>query len=262
MTHTPYNPERHDFSDEAESSCDALQPGLAALALGEPTEDPELAAHLRACPACQRELGSYVQVARVLPYDAPLHDPSPALRERIVTAVARASMPPTAVPRAQRRWSWSLPALGLAMIALVALLAWNVTLQQQLATQSAQINVSREGWRTMTALLNDPNVQWYALAGDAGSGHFWASEQQQVGCLVVEGLPQLASNQVYQVWLNDGSTRESGGTFVARNGSAWLLIPFDEPLTAYQSVGVTVEPDGGSPAPTGPRVLFGPLTHT
>lgn len=261
MTFPQHNPEHHDdAADPTESRCDALQPLIAAYALGEQIDDAEMLAHLQSCPRCQRDLQAYAQLARVLPYEAELHEPPPALRERIIAQVERAAASEQPMRPARRRWHWSLPALGFAMVALVAMLFWNVSLQQQNAAQSAQIDASRAGWRTMTALLNAPDVKWYALSGDQASGHFWLSQQQQVGCLVVEHLPPLAAGQTYQIWLGRDNERESAGTLTVRNGSAWELIPLDN--TEYQTVGVTIEPDGGSPAPTGPRVLFGTLSST
>ncbi len=260
MTFSQHNPEHHDDAAESpESRCDALQPLIAAYALGEQIDDAEMLKHLQSCPRCQGDMQSYAQLARVLPYEAELHDPPPALRERIIATVERAAAPAQRVAPTRRRWNWSLPALGLAMIALIAMLFWNVSLQQQNVAQSAQIDFSRAGWRTMTALLNAPDVKWYELNGDSASGHFWLSQQQQVGCLVAENLPPLAAGQTYQIWLGHDNERESAGTLTVRNGSAWELIPLNKAGVPYQTVGVTIEPSGGSPAPTGPRVLFGNL---
>lgn len=257
----------HDHNQHPEESsefCDELQPRIAAYALGEASDDAALLEHLQACPRCQRDLRAYAQLGRVLPYAAPAVAPPPALRERIVATVAAAAAPShTAAPERKRRTSgWQLPAFGLALAAIIALLVWNVSLQQQNTVQTAQLANSREGWRITVALLNSPDVQSFALNDGAAPAHLWASQQQQVGCLVAENLPPLAEGQVFQVWLTSDGERVSGGTFEAPNGSAWILIHPDEPISNYQSVGVTVEPRGGSPAPTGPRVLFGSLAKT
>jgi hypothetical protein len=263
------------MTSEPNDPCIEIQPQLAAYALGEAEAQPELLDHLANCPACQRDLRAYMQVAHVLPYTAPDATPPTELRDRIVAAVAEATAAPasqTSTPSAQpatpaptraARPRWRLPtfrpALALALATIVALLGWNVALQRQLSVQAAQIGTSREGWQIMTALLNDPNVHWYALSGTGASGHFWATPDGRVGCLVAQGLPPLAEGQVYQVWLTHGGERVSGGVFEGRNGSGWVLVRTSDVLVDYDTVGVTVEPDGGSTAPSGPPVLKGAL---
>jgi hypothetical protein len=278
----------HDPTDP----CSGFQPQLAAYALGEAEASAELLAHLATCPACQRDLRAYVQVARMLPYDAPDVAPPAGLRERILAAVAEpagprasatpqpdATLPQLAAPSPHSGASASLtprptrhgwlpaPALqvrrwwvfAFVFAALVALLAWNIVLQNQLSAQSAQIASNRQNWQKMIGLLNDSKVRWYAIGGDMAKGHFWAAPSGQVACLVVQGLPAVAAGQAYQVWLIHGAERTSGGVFDARDGNGWILIQLDEPLANYDSIGVTVEPRAGSATPTGPPVLRGAL---
>lgn len=253
--------------------CAELQPQIAAYALGETEAAAELLEHLAGCPACQRDLRAYVQVARMLPYDAPDVAPPSDLRARILTAVEESAAAVASSPaesrdqvRAadqppRRRWSlsWFRPAFALALAALVALLGWNIMLQRQLNAQTAQITGSRANWQTMIALLNDPAVRWYAVAGAGATGHVWAVPQGQVACLVAQGLPQVGDDQVYQVWLVHGGERSSGGVFEARNGNGWILIRSNEPLSNYEFVVVTIEPGGGSAAPSSEPVLQGEI---
>ena len=246
-----------------------MQPWLAAHALGEAEDDPAARAHLAACPRCQGDLAEYRRVAGALCFAAPAATPAPELRDRIVDAVARESgeVPVVARPRsprsaARRRWApltrpaWA--AFAFAALA-VALLAWNIALQRQVSAQASEIAFHRQSWKTMVALLNDSSVKWYALAGSGASGHVWATPAGQDVCFVAQGLPAQAEGQVLQIWLVNGNQLASGGTFVSRDGGAWVLFKTDEPLSGYQSAFVTVEPAGGSPAPTGPRVMNGSL---
>jgi anti-sigma-K factor RskA len=255
--------------------CDDVQPWLAAYALGEADSDVSMQAHLDVCPACQRDLYEYRRAARVLPYSAPEVAPSPALRERVIASVAAeaSATPPTAehpaargapapaIPRRPllRRPSGLWAAAAGAVAIVMALLGWNLALQRQISDQKAQLALSRQSWQTMIALLNDSSLRWYAVAGAKAQGHVWAVPQGKVACLVVQGLPELADDRVYQAWLVRGTERANGGVFEAHNGNAWILIQAGEPLADYQVMVVTIEPRGGADAPGGPEVLSGSL---
>jgi anti-sigma-K factor RskA len=68
----------------------------------------------------------------------------------------------------------------------------------------------------------------------------------------------LGSDQQYQLWLVLDDERTSGGVFsVDYYGYGAMVIHAPRPLNEYTSFGVTVEPAGGSPAPTGEKVLGG-----
>ncbi len=244
--------------------CDSVQPRLAAYALGETQPDADLFAHLAECPTCPEDLREYRQVALVLPYDAPDVAPPPALRARILaTAAGHANpIPASSKPSSANRWfaprrNWL--AWSAACIALLGLLGWNVQLQSQLQAQVGQVAKNRDNWQTMTELLNDPTVRSVVLSGDRAQGHIWVANDGEVGCLVVQGLPAPGDGNVYQVWLRAGDQPIGVATFEARSGSAWTFIRANQSIAEFDAIGVTIEPRGGSPAPTGQQVLFGTL---
>jgi anti-sigma-K factor RskA len=62
------------------------------------------------------------------------------------------------------------------------------------------------------------------------------------------------------LWLIQDGQRTSGGVFSVSDegyGSLWISSP--EPLATYSAFGITIEPAGGSPGPTGDKVLGSPL---
>lgn len=244
------------MSTQSNQQCLDLQPRLAAFALGEIERDGELLAHLQGCPSCQRDMRAYARVARALPYEAPQSEPAAELRGRILAAVTQTAAP---APRPTRWWARpiGLPAFAAALAVIIALLGWNVVLQRQLDAAQSQVAASRAGWRDMTDLLNSTEVRWYSLGGASASGHFWSSPQKRVACLVAQGLPTLADEQVYQVWLVRGGQWTSVGMFEERTGSAWVIVPIDGPAEGYDAIEVTAEPAGGSTTPSGPPVLRG-----
>ncbi|MEM7131318.1 MAG: anti-sigma factor [Chloroflexota bacterium] len=88
-----------------------------------------------------------------------------------------------------------------------------------------------------------------SLLVDAGSGY-----------LVLEGLERLSKDQVYQLWLipDDGAPVSSGLIELDENGTASLDINLTLDMDDFSAVGLSIEPAGGSPAPTADQiVLFG-----
>jgi len=261
--------DRYIMSAQPLSTCDEIQAWLAAYALGEAEEDVAARAHLDACPRCQGDMREYRRVAALLPFAAPVAAPAPELRDRIVGAVARAASGARENPRparpdraAPRPWRFfARPAWPTAAFAAlsVALLIWSFVLLNQVNSQAEELAFHRRSWQTMIAMLNDSSIRWYAMAGGQSSGHVWALPQGQDVCFVAQGLPAVAQGQVLQLWVGRPGRELSGGTFVARDGAVWVLFRTDEPLSSYQTVFVTIEPSGGSLAPTGPRVLSGSL---
>jgi Anti-sigma-K factor rskA len=266
---------------EQSNLCDDIQPWLAAYALGDAENGAAERAHLAVCPRCQHDLRQYRLVAGLLPYSVPEAMPRPELRDQLIAAVmqqvaestpAPVPMPaqfvaPTAPPLRPGRQRSFWAALAFAVLAL-ALFGWNISLRRELDRQTALVALSRQNWQTMIVLLDDTALAKYTVAADPvpapgqypAHGHFWASPQAQVACLVVQGLPDLRADQVYQVWLVRGDEQTSGGTFEAHNGKAWAFVQSDEPIAAYSELFVTVEPTGGNTWPGGQRVVSGTLS--
>ena len=265
---------------EQPNLCDDIQPWLAAYALGDAENGAAERAHLATCPSCQHDLREYQLVAGMLPYSAPEAAPQPELRDRLIAAVtsqvAEAApqtaprlapfVAPATPPRKPRRQLPYWAALAFAALALV-LLGWNISLRRELDRQTALVTQSHQDWQTMIVLLDDTALAKYVVAADpppaAGQypprGHFWTSPQAQVACLVLQGLPNLREDQVYQVWLVRGDEQSSGGTFEAHNGKAWAFVNSQQLISAYSEMFVTIEPTGGSTTPSGARVVSGAL---
>jgi anti-sigma-K factor RskA len=139
------------------------------------------------------------------------------------------------------------PAWGLAgLVLIVALLISNLWLWGQLGrTQGAP----------GPSILRTINLIGTETAPQA-TGLLVVSVDGEHGTLVVDGLAPLSEEQQYQLWLIQDGQRSSGGVFsVSEEGYGSLWISSPEPLSSYSSFGITIEPAGGSPGPTGDKVL-------
>ncbi|MBV9580590.1 MAG: anti-sigma factor, partial [Chloroflexi bacterium] len=71
-----------------------------------------------------------------------------------------------------------------------------------------------------------------------------------------EFLPTPPSGKTYQAWARHGDTWTSLGTFTTNGDGAAQLVAEDPALsTPPDAVLITLEPSGGSHAPTGQPVL-------
>ena len=79
------------------------------------------------------------------------------------------------------------------------------------------------------------------------------SDTSSLSALIVDGLPALPSDKDYQLWYIGAGGPVSAGLLDTRatasgSGTAWRVL--DGSLTAGDTIGMTVEPKGGSQQPT------------
>jgi len=236
-----------------------VQDWLPAYALGslDPAEKALVDAHLQGCPLCASELQAYRAVADQLPLAVTLREPPPGLRQAILDRAGRAERqapvsgrPVRAAPgffgRLREALLAPIPAWGLVGAGLLAavLLIANLFLFQQLATRPADTFHVIQLAGTSSA----PQASaWVVVSADG-----------RAGTLIAQGLPVLPAKEQYQLWLMKNGTRVNGGVFtVDQTGYASKWVYTKEPLIDFNQYGVTVEPQGGSPGPTGVKVLGG-----
>ena len=239
-----------------------------ALACLEADEANLVAEHLATCSICRAELHSYQEVAGQMAYALPQVEPPQALKAAVLERLPAISGKPVVADRLASWWQRTVertaertagqrgglprlaPAWALASLVLILFLgASNVLLWQQMrdlrARQPAPLKVV-----TLTGSQVAPTA----------SGLIVISKDGRHGTLVVDELPALDEARQYQLWLIRDGRRTSGAVFsVSPDGysSTWVSSP--RPLIDYSSFGVTIEPKGGSPGPTGDKVLGGDL---
>jgi anti-sigma-K factor RskA len=217
-----------------------LIPGYALGCL-DPEDETTVRAHLEACESCRRELAAFREVSDLLALSVPSVEPPPGLGERILRRLPPGKRRPR--PRFLR------PVLAAAAAVLAAALVLGNVLQ------ATGVIGKREP-------QTPPGVISIALIGTADAREAYGSivldSDQNRGVLAVRGLPPLDPGHQYQLWLLRDGRRANGGVFsVDSGGYAALMVDVPADFAAFQSLGVSVEPAGGSPAPTGTRVMSG-----
>jgi anti-sigma-K factor RskA len=224
-----------------------LDEALVAYCLGALT-DAERRDLEAAVPASQLHaaVAHYAPALEALALGVPEREPPAALRHRVLAA---ADATPGAPPRRRVVSFSTLPWLAAAALLLVA-----IGLGTLLWRQSAEL-------RDLRAALNAPRVvsmERTAIAPQA-QGRFYLAPESHQGILLVVDMPPLPTDRVYQLWLaKPEGGRDDGGTFrVDSGGYGTYLVRAPQPLGRYSGLGITVEPVGGSPGPTSPRVIGG-----
>ncbi|MEU8076041.1 anti-sigma factor [Catellatospora citrea] len=220
-------------------------------ALDEP-EQATFEQHLRGCVTCAVEVAEFGETVARLAEDT-WSAPPPELRGRVLAQTRLTRQLPPARPvrgrRALTRW-WRHPALATAAACLlVAALAAGVTFtvqQQRLRDEraSAQFQLAH-----VHAVLSAPDAQLRA-ADVAGGGRVTvvASAGRDSAVLML-AAPDPGAGRAYQFWLMNGGTPHSAGVLNGGQGTATCVI---SGLRAAEALAVSVEPVGGSPAPTLP----------
>ncbi|GAB4467808.1 MAG: anti-sigma factor [Anaerolineales bacterium] len=240
MTHDPHDPYRENIPAYALGALDA-------------DEAAALETHLQTCASCQTELAEYRALSDSLLTAVPPRQPPPASRRRLQNRLPGAQSPK------QPRLNFSLaPALGLAVLALFILNIFSLIQLRQIQAQQAALLTRVENAQLALTFISSPNVQTLPIEGEQVTGMLLLDRQTNQAVLVTRNLPPLPPSQTYQIWLvKPDNGRVSVGTFRPEGQADFAIqsIAPSQPFTHYLGIGVTIEPKGGSDAPTGQRVL-------
>jgi anti-sigma-K factor RskA len=247
--------------------------GAYALDALEPEEAAAFEEHLESCSSCRDEVRSLREAAGALSLDV-AETPPHALRSSVLAGISQVRpLPPvadvadaptpvvaaTSAPapvdevaaarerRDRRRSPWLIGvAAALALVAGGAVVR-TVQLNERLGSVSQQA-------AEVTEVLTAPDSTTTTAAVTTG-GRAAVVSSQSLGksVLVTDGLAPAPAGQTYQIWyLSDSGAPTSAGFVPAGEQSAVVL---QGDLGAASAVGVTVEPQGGSSAPTTTPVL-------
>jgi anti-sigma-K factor RskA len=254
---------------------------LDALA---PDERAEFAAHLSECAACAAEVYSFLHVVGELAHAAPPVDPPVFLRERVLARLLRPLRQPAAKSAVTAMAVRSAFAQGLLAAALLALAVGSgvyaaqlrgrvAALEQRLRDITSRADTSErqlaavrqtaaEAQRVVAVLVSSDLVR-VELAGQppapqASAHAFWSRSRGLM--FTASNLPPLPAGRTYQLWIVTPKAPVSAGLLKpgARGDfQAVFASPRDVGVGAVAALAVTIEPDGGVPAPTGEKYLVG-----
>jgi anti-sigma-K factor RskA len=214
-------------------------------------EAEQVRAHCASCARCRAELALMDEVAGNLALALPAAAPPSGLEDRIMSRLGPTVL--SARPRSVRTLPAFLrsPAWGIAAMLLVLVLA---------AGNVAQWVRGASGPKGTGAPGLDTIILVGVNTGQGAYGTVVLDSKDNGGVLAMRGLPRLDVSHQYQLWLVKDGERRSGGVFsVDEDGYGNLLLAIPRDFKGFTAIGISVEPAGGSPAPTGVRVATGKL---
>ena len=254
-----------------------LAPAYVLGAL-EPDERRAFESHLAECDRCVSEVRSLSRVRSGLAQTVPQVTPRAALRDRVLMAVgardARASD-----PHVRRRWvmgNWLAYAACVALATAAGLYAMNLrarveslearleVAQMRLAeadraiVESHQVAFEMQSAMAVFAAadLMRVDLRGAPAAPQAVGRALWSRQSGMV--FAANNLPPLPAGKIYQVWLVAGGPPVSAGLIAPdESGSGVRIFRTPVDVTGPVTVAVTIEPEGGVPAPTGAFYLTG-----
>lgn len=242
-------------------SCQDADVLAAALAVGsiDVEDQSPLQQHLGECAECHRGAGEYLAAAARLPLALEPLQPSPELRGRLMRAVyaeaeeaGRRVTAAETTPRRRRLWTGLPAARGFAVLAAAA----------------AVVLIAVTSWALINRQSGGPSVV-VGLAATSSApqarGQLVYDRGGSQAVLTVTGLPApvtiAAGAGVYEVWLVRPDGAAVAAAYLSHEPDGTWGAALSGDMSTYSMVAATVEPPGGSSAPSGVRVIQATLNN-
>jgi anti-sigma-K factor RskA len=247
MTMSTMQPDVHTLTGAY--VCDAL----------DPQERAAFEEHLTECVTCRQEVAELREVAAALGAAAVAKPPDTLKLIVDASITVTRQLPPVVTPitaapsvRKRNRAAWAGWIVAAALAGVVAGQAvYEVHQSRSYTTVSQQAEA-------MAQLLDAPDVSSSSKnVSTGGMGLVVASRSRGEAAIALAGLAVPPSGKVYQLWLIGPDGARSAGVVSLAGGASGPLIAYG--LDDATSVGLTVEPRGGSAHPTSTPILLLPV---
>ncbi|WP_409344710.1 anti-sigma factor domain-containing protein [Paenibacillus sp. MBLB4367] len=236
-----------------------------------PVEADAFAAHVQECPSCREELAELRQTWEALPYAMEEKEMPQEARERVLEAIlngeglneagdvrkeqpSAASLPAYLPAPAFRRKTLAYAAAA----AVVSLMVGGLAAWGWMAARGGETNQADVRLLPPAQVVKQLSLKAFDKSMPQASGTGWLTRQGDLEQLVLQlnGLASTTGEEAYQVWLIKEGKRYNGGTFrVDAQGRGVLTLELRESETAFEAVGITLEPDANGVQPRGRKVL-------
>ncbi len=247
---------------------DELQASTGAYALNalSESERTELEQQLAGSEHLRAEVTELQDTAVELGLSVAPVDPPAALRDSILNAIEttpqlaplesdqaheRVDAPGPAELKARSRWRTSLVRMGAVAASIALIVGLGFTVRAGLQAQSDMTTASQIN---EIQAADDYQRQTVEVTGGGSATAVWSGQLRRAA-LIVDGWNQLPPGSTYELWFMDSTGAATpAGTFDVGDDGAHTIV-LAAPMDAGDSIGVTVEPAGGSATPSDEVVL-------
>jgi len=251
---------------------------LYALGALEGDELASLRSHIESCDACAQKLAQARGRIAMLALAAPPVAPSPGVKESLMRQLAASAAgreysqrePELSRPRFGANFWTAIFAPAAAALALATVLLWvtNNHLSSQVEQQRAQLQQLKQQTEEVNALLDlasahdtvfvalNPMPEAHGATGrvlyNARMGKMYYADTMSAAA---------PPDKSFQLWLVPMSGKPiSAGILTPEPGVGSHMMMTMPPGMPAKAFAVTLEPAGGMPQPTGPKLLIGPVS--
>ena len=238
---------------------------LASLVALEALDGEDLEAyrvHEASCSSCRAEREREALLVAALGPLSRAH-PDPALRARLLAAVGRGRRPRT----------FLTPLLAAACLGLAFATGWLLldlersrsaerAVEVRIRLAESEVATLRESAGFQTLVFQPGSRMTHLAAEEIARGSdaciVWNPHSGEA-VLVAAGLAPPPEGKAYELWVISGGLPPiPAGVFrVDEGGKVVFRMPPLREVSGVKAFAVTLEPEGGTPSPTGPRVLTG-----
>jgi anti-sigma-K factor RskA len=251
---------------------------LYALGALEGQERQAIELHMTQCAACSRKLAEAQGRIALLALGVPRVEPPLGVKERLLNQVRKKDagqgmrLPAVEPERGSgffgRWWAAALAPVAV-VLALAAFFLWkeNARLDRQLLDLRATVQEQQKQLdyaRNVAHLFEAKDTITVSLAPVPGmpGGAVKVTYNEKMGMIMYDGwIEPPPEDKSYQLWVvpMEGNPISVGVFNPATSDSAHWLTKVPAGVAA-KAFAITLEPAGGTSAPTGPNVLVGPVS--
>lgn len=226
--------------------------GAYALDALDELERARFGRHLSECEDCRAEVAELRETAALLAETVATPPPA-SLRESVLAGISQVrplapETPPATPATARRRW---IPFLVAAALALIVGVGAAVT--QPWADEAPRLTAAER-------VLQAPDAEEVFLdLGAAGRATVVRSKAEDRAVIVTEDMVSAPEGKDYELWFQ--TPEEAMVPAGLMPDAPDQTVVLDGPAAEAIAVGITVEPDGGSPEPTTEPIALFDLTE-